>query len=223
MKKILSTILILFSVVVNAQTPMKEINIPTLVEKQVELSAVYGIRLLSTSTVWDDLMFPFSTGQQGNLNYPPFNTDSLYFSFGIDSVGNDAQYMYFIIQLPHRWKEESTIYPHVHYKYETAVGTATFRMMYKWYNRESPTQKSWSWYTMDLATGNTDKSHVMAYGNSGISGIGNNMSSILVCKVYLVGATGTPPVNAWQFDIHYEIDAFGSMSETEKFIMNGGQ
>ena len=215
MKKIIIYILILVSVVVNAQTPTKTVNTSMTVTNAVELTKTYGVRLLDTTTVFNDLMFPFSVGQQGNNNYPPFNKDSLYFSFSVDSVGVDAQYMYFIIQLPHDWKQGSTIYPHVHYKYESGVGTATFKMKYKWYSIGATTKIGWNWYTMNQTTGTTDKTHVMAYG-SGISGSGKGISSILICQVYLASATGTPPVNAWQFDIHYEIDSMGSRSETQK-------
>ena len=216
MKKLLSIILILFSVVLNAQTPNKTINTNMVVNSGVELSKTYGVRLLDTTTVYNDLMFPFSTGHQGNANYPPFIADSLYFAFGIDSVGVDAQFMYFVIQLPHNYKEGTKIYPHVHYKYETAVGTATFKMKYKWYNIGETTQVGWKWYTMGSTTGTTDKTHVMAYGTGGIDGTNKGISSILVCIVYLTGATGTPPVNAWQFDCHIEIDSMGSRGETQK-------
>jgi len=179
----------------------------------VTIDATNSLRMYGGSTTYDDLMFPFSTGHQGNLNYPPFNKDSLYFSFGIDSVGGDAQFMYFVIQLPHKWKEGSTIYPHVHYKYETGSGTPTFIMKYKWYNIGESTQVGWKWYRMGTTTGTTDKTHQLVKGTGGISGVGKTISSILICKIYLESTTGTPPVNAYQFDIHYEIDSFGSKDE----------
>ena len=43
------------------------------------------------------------------------------------------------------------------------------------------------------------------------------LSSLLICKIYLESATGTPPVNAYQFDCHYEIDSFGSKDEYAKW------
>ena len=186
-------------------------NINTLIADSVN-----AIRLSGTATVWEDLMFPFSTGHQGNANYPPFNADSLYFEFSIDSTGSDAQFMYFIIQMPHSWKEGSTIYPHVHYKYEDAVGACSFRMKYKWFNIGSTTAVGWKWAHMNITSSADDKDHTLVSTYSGINGSGKTISSILICKVYLYGISGTGTCKAYQFDIHYEKDALGSNTEKQK-------
>jgi len=186
-------------------------NINTLIADSVN-----AIRLSGTTTVWEDLMFPFSTGHQGNANYPPFNADSLYFEFSIDSTGSDAQFMYFIIQMPHSWKEGSTIYPHVHYKYEAAVGACSFRMKYKWFNIGSTTAVGWNWAHMNITSSADDKDHTLVSTYSGINGSGKTISSILICKVYLYGVAGTGTCKAYQFDIHYEKDALGSNTERQK-------
>lgn len=186
-------------------------NINTLIADSVN-----AIRLSGTATVWDVLTFPFSTGNQVNVNYPPFNADSLYFEFSIDSTGTDAQFMYFIVQMPHSWKEGSTIYPHVHYKYEDAVGACSFRMKYKWFNIGSTTAVGWKWAHMNITSGANDKNHAFVRTYSGINGSGKTISSILICKVYLYGISGTGTCKAYQFDIHYEKDALGSNTEREK-------
>lgn len=183
----------------------------------VSIDATNAIKLNGGSTVWDDLFFPFTTGHQGNAGYPPLNVDSLYYSFAVDSVGNDAQYMIYAIQLPHRWLEGSGILePHVHYKYESAVGTPTFTMKYKWYDIGETTQVGWSWYTMGTTTGTDDKTHQIVDGTGGISCSGHTFSSILICYVYLSAVSGTGSCNAWQFDIHYLIDSMGSKDEYAK-------
>ena len=186
-------------------------NINTLIADSVN-----AIRLSGTATVWEDLMFPFSTGHQGNANYPPFNVDSLYFEFSIDSTGSDAQFMYFIIQMPHSWKEGSKIYPHVHYKYEDAVGACSFRMKYKWFNIGSTAAVGWKWAHMNITHGVDDKDHTFVSTFSGINGSGKTISSILICKVYLYGIEGTGTCKAYQFGIHYEKDALGSNTEKQK-------
>ena len=186
-------------------------NINTLIADSVN-----AIRLSGTATVWEVLTFPFSTGHQVNANYPPFNADSLYFEFSIDSTGSDAQIMYFIVQMPHSWKEGSTIYPHVHYKYEDAVGACSFRMKYKWFNIGSTTAVGWKWANMNITSGANDKNHAFVRTYSGINGSGKTISSILICKVYLYGISGTGTCKAYQFDIHYEKDALGSNTEKQK-------
>lgn len=175
-----------------------------------------SLKFNGAATVYDDLFFPFSTGKQGTADYPSFNVDSMYHSFSIDTTAPGVCIMYFTIQMPHSWKEGSTIYPHVHYKHETAVGTPTFKMKYKWYPLEGSTEIGYKWYTMSTTTGTTNKTNQMVYGASGISGSGKGISSIIVCAVYLSGQTGTGNVNAYQFDIHYEKDAIGSRTITSK-------
>ena len=182
----------------------------------VTIDATNSLRMYGGSTTYDDLMFPFNVGKSGSNDHPLFVVDSLYYAFTVDSVSPTADYMYFVIQLPHKWKEGSTIYPHIHYKHEVGVGTPTFLMKYKWYDVTGTTQKGWKWYRMGTTTGTTDKTHQLVKGTGGISGVGMTLSSILICKIYLESATGTPPVNAYQFDIHYEIDSFGSKDEYTK-------
>ncbi len=183
---------------------------------QMTIDANANIRLYNDGTVWEDLMFPFSTGTFAAAGYPSFNADSLYYEFTIDTVAPSQCVMNFVIQMPHKWKEGSTIYPHVHYKHETGVGTPTFKMKYKWYNNLSSTATSWKWLTMGTTSGTTDKTIQMVTNSGGVSGSGKTISSIVVCQVYLTAQTGTGNVNAYQFDIHYEIDALGSDTITTK-------
>lgn len=168
---------------------------------------------IGNATVWDDLMFPFEVGANAGTGYPTFVADSGYYTFVVDTTGISKCIMYFVVQMPHKWKEGSTIYPHVHYKYQTAVGTPNFIVKYKWYNTTGTTVMGWKWCPLTTTTGTTDNTVQMANGGS-ISGSGKTISSILICQVYL---SGTPTnVNAYQFDIHYEIDTEGSRTTTVK-------
>jgi hypothetical protein len=171
--------------------------------------------MTGTATVFDDLFFPFETGESGVTNIPVFVADSSYYTFTVDTTGVSKCIKYFTIQLPHSWKEGSTIYPHVHYKHETAVGTPKFIMKYKWYNTGESTAFGWNWYKMEATTGTDNNTVQMSYNSSGgISGSGKTISSILICQVYL---SATPAnVNAYQFDIHIEMDRLGSRTETSK-------
>jgi hypothetical protein len=175
-----------------------------------------GIRLNGTSTVWDDLMFPFSTGTNGGTGYPAFNPDSMYYAFSVDTTGPSKCSMYFIIQVPHKSKTASELHPHVHFKQE-GVGTPTFKIKYKVYNIGATTQKGYSWITLNTPiTSITDKTHgVVNGGNIQLSGL--SLSAILIVNVYLTQlAAGTTVCNAWQFDLHSEIDSQGSDTEYVK-------
>ena len=186
------------------------------VTNSITIDSVNAVRLAGATTVWNDLVNYFYSAKLKFSSYPPFDSDSLYYSFSVDTAGNDAQILSFVIQMPHNWKEGSTVYPHVHFKYETAVGTPVFLLKYKWYALGGTTEKGWKWVKMGTASATTDKTHQIVEYSAGISGAGMGMSSIIVCEVYLYSTGGTPPVNAYQMDLHYEIDAMGSQTQTTK-------
>lgn len=184
---------------------------------RVVMDTIGGVRLYNSATAWDDLFFPFTTGQHGVAGYPPFIADSNYYEFTTDTTGVSQCVIYFIVQMPHRWKEGSNLYPHVHYKHTTSAGTPTFRLRYKWYEgMGSTSNQAVKYYTMNQTTGTTNNTLQMAYGTGSISGAGKTISSILICQVYLVSTTGAAPVLTYQMDIHIEIDSFGSRTETTK-------
>lgn len=173
--------------------------------------SVNAIRLAGNATVWEDLMFPFSRGSQGNNDKPSFDADSNWFRFlggDPDSLDN---IMYMTVQLPHKWKQGSIIYPHIHYNHNTVDGTPTFRVRYKWFNNGAVTG-AWNYYTLSTTTGTTNDTHQMVGNSTGISGSGKTIGSILLVQVYLV----TEGCNAYQLDFHHEIDSMGSNTETSK-------
>lgn len=62
--------------------------------------------------------------------------------------------------------------------------------------------------------------HLLCKNASGIAGTGKTLSSMLVCRLFRDPAdsadTYPQDVAFLQFDIHYEIDAFGSSGEYTK-------
>lgn len=166
-----------------------------------------------TATCFDDLQAPFTLGKQGNTNYPVFTADSSYFTFNVDSVPATGYVMYFTFQLPHTWKEGTTIYPHIHYKHENGVGSPNFIVKYKWFNNGSASG-SFGWYRLDSYTTQADGKSAIAYKTTGISGAGKTISSLFTCMVYLRAAPDG--VKAYTFDIHYEKNTLGSHTEYTK-------
>lgn len=68
--------------------------------------------LSGEATTWDDLMLSLTTGQRGATALPDFD----YTNVGYLFPKNEAtEIIYLITQMPHRWKEGSTIYPHLHW------------------------------------------------------------------------------------------------------------
>lgn len=180
----------------------------------VKIDPTNALRLEGTATVWNDLMYPFESGANAGTGYPTFVADSNYYTFVVDTTGASKCVIYMTVQMPHWWKEGTTIYPHCHYKHQTAVGTPNFIIKYKWVNIGAATNSAWSWYRMGSTTSITDNAHAMSYGSGGISGTGKTISSLLLVQLYL--RTTPANVNAYQLDFHVEQDALGSNTETSK-------
>lgn len=175
----------------------------------VSISPFDGITLHGSSTVWNDIMFPFSTGIISGSASPVLVPDSAYYTFVVDTVGSPAVCkIYMQVQLPHWWKEGSTLYPHVHYKHETGVGTPKFILKYKWFNIGTSTVNNWNWVRFDATTGTADKTMQLTYPTLGISGAGKTISSMLIIQLYLRDSPTN--VHAYELDFHLEMDKLGS-------------
>ena len=174
------------------------------------------IKYNGNATVWDDAQYPFTVGSNAGTGYPTFVADSGYYTFVIDTTGASKCIVYYNdCQLTHRWKEGSTVYPHIHYKYTTTTGTPTFGVKYRWFNR-SETPGAWTWIRLTQTTGTTDGKMEMSYNANGISGAGKTISSILQMQVYLISQTGTGGIFGYGTDVHFEMDTNGSRTETSK-------
>lgn len=177
----------------------------------VTISPDSGIVLHGDATVFDDLFFPMSIGKSATAGYPPFVADSGYHTFTVDSTGVNRVIMYFTVQLPHIWKEGTTLHPHVHYKHTTTQGTPTFVVKYRWANIGS-VFGAYSWVRLSTTTGTTANTHQLLEGGD-ISGTGKTRSSILMIELYLRSSTGNNTCDAYQFDIHIEKNRLGTMIE----------
>lgn len=190
-----------------------------------------GLRLEGTSTAWDDLMIP-GTSVKTTGNSPPDmagefvgdNTMDIYVFDGF----NTMEQVFFTIQMPHCWKQGSTIYPHVHFvptstnTGDTAERVVRFSLEYTWANIND-TFGSTAILNLDSDpfVPNTNRwKHLLAKNASGIDGTGKTLSSMLVCRLF---RDPSNPVDTYpqdvaflQFDIHYEIDSLGSELEYTK-------
>ena len=66
-----------------------------------------------TDTYWTDLRIPFTQTRQGANTKPDFDTTNVGFLF---PQNDTSEILYFIAQMPHSWKFETTIYPHIHWQ-----------------------------------------------------------------------------------------------------------
>ena len=172
----------------------------------------------NTQTLFDDLRFPASAiNPPGAASDPDYDTGSGGWLFDAGTT----EVLYVIGQLPHRYKEGSTLYPHVHWEKTTsASGDVMWRLRYNWSRigevRTSLTTISGT--SVVAATPDTDEADkhlITAFPD--ISGTSSQISDMLVMRLERVGGNASDTYGAdarmIEFDIHYELDPGGSRQE----------
>ena len=174
----------------------------------VSIDSALGVRLRGNATVWEDLQVPLTLGKLGILSKPDYDYDTLAYMF---PQNDTTEVIYIQEQMPHSWKEGSTIYPHVHVQ-QSMNAQATFKMVYKWTNLGDAVPSTWSQYTMGtyVMPYTSGRIEQLLSGTTGISGTGKTVSSILIIKLYRSDNVYSGDIATFSFDIHYERDSMGS-------------
>jgi len=183
----------------------------------VTISDSLGVTLEGDATVWDDIMMPVTSGRLGALSKPDFNYDSVTVQFPFN---DSTEILYFIAQLPHRYKDGTNIYPHVHWKQTEPTGDASsdtveFAIQYKWFNIGAAPPSSWSWELIGTPeiSYTSGMLHQLTATASGIDGTGKTKSSVLLIKLKRREAKGPlADVEVYQMDIHFEVSRLGTSS-----------
>ena len=183
-----------------------------------------------SATRFEDLRVPMSSTRRGAAEDPLYNK---FIDDGSGSVGvygswfrtNQTEDLFFEVQMPHGWKEGSTIYPHIHWSPKTNTGGNKVRwgLEFIWVNVGGTFVNTTVVYAEDPITpigpSPTAYQHVISDFGS-IDGTGQTLSSMLVCRVFRDGTHANDSYNdsalMLQFDFHYEIDADGSRQEYTK-------
>lgn len=175
------------------------------------------------NTQWDDLRFPATAiNPPGQVSDPDFDTTNGGYLFD----GASTETIFMIGQLPHGYKEATDLYPHVHWQKTTsASGNVFWRLSYKWARIAE---------VMDAGFTDIDQTSVMAAtpdndttnehlmsAFAAIDGTGTQISDMLVMKLSRMGGEASDTYNGadarlLEFDIHYEINSFGSASASTK-------
>lgn len=177
------------------------------------------LRLYGGATVYDDLLRDATSTRAGVVaptTGTGFRGDANHYHTTF--VHTQADEVQFEVQLPHRGKAGSVLYPHVHFA-PTTTGTGAVRFVWEFYqanvNAQFPASpatyqmtKTWSenrqWY------------HLIADNASGLTVAGWTLSNILKGRLYrdnTVPSNYAAPVTFLYFDVHVEIDALGSNEE----------
>jgi len=196
---------------------------------QVKIDSAGHFSLEGSATNYNDItVAPFSTYRDGT-NGPLFtamkNNGSgsrgvQTFTFQDLSASNEQE-VFFSIQMPHNWKEGTTVYPHVHWSPQTNTsGTVVWGFEYTWIDYNATTPIAFPNTTIITATTaavtgtDADKHLISSFSAISPSVNQGKISSILMCRFFRnsSNASDTYAGNAalLSFDIHYEIDAIGS-------------
>jgi len=169
-------------------------------------------RETSSAWRWDDLQGPATAGKT-SATAPSFDYTNIGYLF---PQNDTTRRLYYVFQLPHAWKEGSTIYPHIHFR-QTDSATPTFKLDYSWHNIGAAIP---AFTTLTMATTvvtyTSGSIHQIATNTSGISGSGKTISSLLLCKLYRDDNIVSGDVLVWAMDVHYLRDSHGSKQEYVK-------
>jgi len=172
-----------------------------------------------TDTVWDDLRAPVNQGKLKGTADPIWS----------DAVGGQTlvfsptlmKEVYFILQLPHSYKEGTSIIPHVHWVYgANTVGQSCRWGLEYWWNEDNVFLGGSNTIYVNTNLSNNDAVMPFLTSFPTIDGTGHTISSILNCRLFRdatdISDNYTSNVYLFEFDIHYEIDSIGSRNTLSK-------
>ena len=105
--------------------------------------------------------------------------------------GAGVEAMSFTVQLPHNWKEGTTIYPHIHWvPRASGSGNIQWNLDYSWADLDETTPATFPAITTSsvvISGPFTENNHLLSKltsGNVGIDGTGKKKSSVLICRIW---------------------------------------
>lgn len=183
------------------------------------------IKLAEQGNRWDDLRVELNNGSDGaTISYFSGSSGPQIYYFR-DNAGLES--MSFVVQLPHSWKEGTTIYPHLHWSPKTTTtGDVEWNLDYTWVNYDAVTPQVFPALTTSTVvaagpfTANTHMITALTTGNSGIDGTGKKISSMMICRLWRnsSNSSDTYAGNAGLLflDFHIQVDGYGSESPFTK-------
>jgi len=156
----------------------------------------------------DDLRVPLDKGSaSASLEYFAGSTGPQIWVFR-NNEGVEA--MSFTLQLPHNWKDGTTISPHIHWiPRATGTGNVQWNLDYTWANLNTGIFSAVTTIS-GIATGPfTTNQHLLADIGTGIDATGKTYSSVLICRIWrnssLAGDTYAADAGGLSMDFHISI------------------
>ncbi len=176
-------------------------------------------KLVGQTTRWDDLRITLDRGSDATQIDYLTGTSGPQLWFFRNNSGVES--MSFTVQLPHTWKEGTTIYPHLHWTPKTSgSGDIEWNFEYTWVNYDPVTPQVFPATTTSTVVASgpfTATSHMISSltpGNAGLDATGKKISSVLVCRIWRNSSNenDTYSGNAGLIflDFHIQVDGYGS-------------
>lgn len=190
--------------------------------------------LAGDATVWDDLRVPMTAVKTGGSKDPGFSVFKTngsgsqgVFTWWFDKAAEEE--LFFAVQIPHAWKLESTIYPHVHWAPKTDGASGA---VVNWGLEYTIAELGGVFGNTTIIYGSTQvpADAVLAAGKHYLTNIGagismagvDTLSAMIICRVFrdATGALATDDYDddagLLEIDFHYEMDSLGSNEELAK-------
>jgi len=173
---------------------------------------------------WEDLRFPFVGAKPGVANPPGFaqmlddgSSSTGVYAYHFDKATEEQ--MFFEAQMPHKWKEGSTVYPHVHWTpTDAGGGSVVWGLEYTLATINGAYGNTTIITATDAADGTAFKHQVVAFPTIDMTGI--DVSGIIVCRGFRKAADASDDYDAdaigLEMDFHIQIDDRGSQDEWVK-------
>jgi hypothetical protein len=179
----------------------------------------YIATLVPEPNGWDDLRFP----AQG-INPPGAASDpTIDQATGLlEFPGNKDTVIVGVAQMPHGWKSGTTIYPHLHLRFPTSAALDTrWKFEYDIANVTGAfTNASGTYTTLRTVTvsnpQDVNRHALCVFGD--LPMVGFMSSAIILWKISRLASsdpldTDTNTCQLLEFDIHYEMDKFGTTTQ----------
>lgn len=177
---------------------------------------------IPAGAIWDDSMVPEALVRvgatapvQANFNGGPGQT--------LQFENNHDDAVMASVQLSHRYKQGTDVYPHVHWAEVATTGSGTnivWELQYTWANPGTQVFPGYTTTKMTNSVTGTNWWHSM-HAFPAISGSGRTVSAVMVFQLRRLANSATADdydqnIAFLGFDLHYQVDAPGSDSATSK-------
>ena len=171
-------------------------------------------------TQWDDCTLPIGGMVLEGTNDPTFGVFAGSVSTYLFAAGALNE-IFFTLQVPHSYKEGTSIRPHVHWSpANTNTGNVLWKLEYKWVNIGTGNFASATDTIECLDAGSGTAGDHQVCGFPTIDGTGKTISSMMCGRLYRDGAdaadTFTGNAALIEFDFHFEMNTIGSRIEFTK-------